>query len=227
LEAAVRNIETHQEDPDMTEFLEYFKDNWDQLALLATIVLVLLAYWKSRSVWKTRDFLGRINFSLNYIQENGLKIRTLQESNIDEILLNNSHGRRMVLRAAGRTTLKKPFLELPKRDAWIVLNSVLNEISEQFADGFLAVAAGLPTRTTTFLFGITCERDRDVRVNKIRVMIIERSLLEKIDELVEIEFESPNHHVRLETLKTMRAIHLDKNRQDQLGRVDLVMRETV
>ena len=107
-----------------------------------------------------------------------------------------------------------------------MLNSVLNEISEQFAEGFLAVAAGLPTRTTTFLFGITCEKDLDVRVNKIRVMIIERALLEKIDELVEIEFESPNHHVRLDTLKTMREVYLDRNRRDQLGRVDLVIRET-
>jgi hypothetical protein len=206
----------------MIGVLEYAKDNWDQLALLATICLVLLAYWRSRSRWKTRDFLGRINFSLNFIQDNRLKIRTLQENTIDDILLNNTHGRRMMLKAASRTTLEKPFLDLPEKDAWIVLNSVLNEISEQFADGFLAIAAGLPMRTTTFIFGITCERDTDVRMNKIRVMIIERSLLEKIDELDEIEFESPNHHVRLDTLRTMREIYLDKNRRSQLGRVDLV-----
>ena len=61
----------------MAELFEYLKGNWDQLALLATVGLVLLTYWKSRSVWKARDFLGRINFSLNYIQDNTLKIRTL------------------------------------------------------------------------------------------------------------------------------------------------------
>lgn len=206
----------------MIGLLEYAKENWDQLALLATVGLVLLTYWRARSTWKTRDFLGRINFSLNFIQENRLKIRTLQENNIDDILLNNNHGRRMMLKAASQTTLEKPFLELPEKDAWIVLNSVLNEISEQFADGFLAIAAGLTMRTTTFIFGITCERDADVRMNKIRVMIIERALLEKIDELEEIEFESPHHHVRLDTLKTMRKIYLDDARRGQLGRVDLV-----
>ncbi len=210
----------------MPEFWDYFKENWDQLALLATMSLVILTYWKARSGWKSRSFLERVNFSLNYVEENTLRLRTLQERNIDDVLLNNGHGRRMVLKAAAHTTLQRPFLELPEKEGWIVLNSILNEISEQFADGFLALSAGFPARTTRFIFGITCEKDSDVRINKIRVMIIEQSLLERIDGLVEIEFESPAHHVRLDTLKTMRKIHLDKNRNNQLGRVDLVIRET-
>lgn len=188
--------------------VEFLRDYWEQIAAVATLCLVLLTSWKARSVWKARDFMTRVNFSLNYVHGNKLKIRTLRETEIDRILLGNTHGRRVVLRAARKTTAEEPVLRLPKTDAWIVLNSVLNELSEEFAEGFLAAAMDIPTKAATFVFAITCEKHHDVRMNKIRVMVVEKSLLLDIDKLAEVEFERDAHHVRYQTLKTMRELYL-------------------
>ncbi len=188
--------------------IELLRDYWEQAAAVATLCVVLLTYWKARSVWKARDFMTRVNFSLNYVDANKLKIRTLRETEIDRILLGNRHGRRVVLRAARRTTEEQPFLRLPKTDSWVVLNSVLNELSEEFAEGFLAASMGIATKAATFVFAITCEKHRDVRMNKIRVMVVEKSLLFEIDKLSDVEFERDSHHVRYQTLKTMRELYL-------------------
>ena len=204
--------------------LDFLENNWEPLATLVTLIVVIATYWKSRSTWKARDFMTRVNFSLNYVEDNTLKIRTLREADIRHILLGNQHGRKVVLRCARRTNLEKPFLQLPKKDAWIVLNSILNEISEQFAEGFLAAAMGAPIRIATYVFGITCERHSDVRMNKIRVMIIEKSLLEKIDALGKLRFELEHHHVRLDTLKRMQAIYRSPQRDRNLREVELPVR---
>jgi len=195
---------------------------WEPVVALLTLIVVIRTYRKSRIIWSSRNFLGRMNFSLNYIQDNTLKIRTLREADIDQILLNNPHGKRVVLKYARRhTSLDNPFLELPKGDRWIVLNAILNEISEQFADGFLAASMGHPVKMTTYVFGITCEKDKRVRLNKIRVMLIEKSLLERIDTIEDLQFERPSHVVRLETLRNMKEIYNDDNRQSNLFEVEL------
>ena len=205
-----------------TEFLvEFPRDYWEQVAAVATLCIFLLTYWKARSVWKARDFLTRVNFSLNYVDANKLKIRTLRETEIDRILLGNRHGRRVVLRAARGTTTEQPFLRLPKTDAWLVLNSVLNELSEEFAEGFLAASMGVPTKTATFVLAITCEKHRDVRMNKIRVMIIEKSLLLEIGKFSDIEFERDSHHVRYQTLKTMRELYLAPDNQHAVMEMEI------
>jgi hypothetical protein len=209
----------------LAQAADYLRDYWEQAANLATLVLVLLTYWRARSVWTSRDFLTRVNFTLNYVGANTLKIRTLGETDVDKVLLSNQHGKRVVLRAARRTTLKHPFLKLPRRDMWLVLNSVLNELSSRFAGGFVAASVGAPARTATFVFAITCEKDRDVRMNKIRVMLVEKSLLTEIDKLDGLRFESESHHVRLETLKSMRGLYLAGDQRYAMREMEIVVPE--
>lgn len=206
----------------MAALKDFIIANWELLAPTATVLVVVIAYVKARSSWLSRCFLTRVNFSLNCVDGSVLKIRTLREDDICQILLGNSHGRRKVLKAARKTTVGEPFLHLSEDDAWVVLNAILNEISEQFSIGFLAMSAGVPVKSTTYVFGITCEKNSDVRTNKIRVMIIEKSLLEEIDEFTEFEFEFPSHSVRLETLKIMKEIHNDPKRGHLLKTVELV-----
>ncbi len=201
----------------------FLQDYWEPLATLATLGIVLLAYWRARSVWRARDFLTRVNFSLNYLEGSQLKLRTLQEADIQQILLGNKHGKRMVLAAARRTTIEQPFLVLPETDAWLVLNSVLNELSEHFAEGFLAASMGVPTKSATYVFALTCEKHHDVRMNKIRVMIVEKSLLLGVDRLEGLQFERDSHHVRLQTLKTMRRLYLDQAQRHAVLEMELAV----
>jgi hypothetical protein len=112
---------------------------------------------------------------------------------------------------------------LPRDEAWVVLNSVLNELSEQFAAGFLAMSMGLPTRSERYVIGLTCEKDRDVRINKIRVMIVAESLLEKIEGFSDLTFEKEHHRIRLKTLAKMAQLHHDPKRKHLLLTVELVL----
>jgi trehalose/maltose hydrolase-like predicted phosphorylase len=200
---------------------DFFRDYWEQAVTLVTLSIVLATYWRARSVWKSRDFMTRVNFSLNYVEGGRLKIRTLAEMDINQILLGNDHGKRVVLHSASRTTVEKPILRLPEKDAWLVLNSILNELSERFAEGYVAESMGIPTRSARYLFTVTCEKHPDVRMNKIRVMIVEKSLLMKIDELEGLDVERKSHHVRYETLKTMQKLYLDEAYQHAFMEIEL------
>jgi len=194
---------------------------WQPVATVVMLWALWATYRKTRLMWQRRTFLTRINFSLNYVEGRTLKIRTLREDDLGEILLGNQHGKKVVLKAARRTTLPRPFLELPKDDAWTVLNAVLNELSEQFAQGLLVRSVKGAAAPVWFVFGLTCEKHPAVRMNKLRVMVIERSLLEKIDRLEGLVFEQRTHHVRLDTLREMRAVQLDPARRHNLMEVEL------
>ena len=188
---------------------------------LVALAAALFAWWRARREWKRRQFLHRINFSLNYVEANTLRFRTLRESDIHEVLLNNDHAADLVAKAAARTTLDEPFLDLPRNEAWIVLNSVLNELSEQFAAGFLAASMGLPTHGERYVIGLTCEKDPDVRINKIRVMIIAETLLQRIEGLAGLKFEREHHQIRLKTLARMAQLYRNEKRKHLLLVVEL------
>ncbi|MCA9164286.1 MAG: hypothetical protein KDA62_14955 [Planctomycetales bacterium] len=194
-------------------------DHW--LKILCGVLLAVggavLAKWKQRRNYHRRQFLERTNLSLNFIEDNTLRIRTLFEVNLPEIIFNDT-AREMVLQAARRTTIADPFLRFATHhDAWFVNNSVLNEISERFLDGFVAHDAGLPTELLTYVLGVTCERDGDVRVQKLRVMLAREPMLLAIASgaIQEPEYERPYHHVRWKTLKTMASIYKQQRESSQ------------
>ncbi len=207
--------------PWFFETVDVIKLFWQPAATVITLVTVLATYLRARQMWRRRDFMRRINFTLNYIEGTTLKFRTLREDELADILLHNDHAQSVVLRAARRTTLERPFLDFTKDDAWMVLNAVLNELSEQFAFGHLARSMGAGAKSEWYVFGLTCERHRDVRMNKLRVMIIARPLLETIDRHENLAFERPSHHVRLQTLRRMKELYHDPNRSHVLAQVEL------
>jgi hypothetical protein len=178
-------------------------------AFLVGIVCTWLAQRAARAAFTRRDFLYRVNFSLNYVENNELRIRTLKESDVDQIILDNPHGRNVILKAArnARRADQAPFLDLPEDCGWLVLNAILNEISEEFPAGHLAKSMGLPARSCWYVFGATCEWDDDVKMRKIRVMIVAEELLKTIDGFPLLKFQHPWHHVRFRTLLKMRELY--------------------
>ncbi len=233
--AIAHESQTHQQGrtimPDMNQLAEWMRSLLDLakahlssiLGGILALAAAAFAWWRARLAWKKRRFLHRVNFSLNYVQGNALKFRTLRESDIDDVLLNNKHAVDLVTKLAERTTLDDPFLGLPRDEAWVVLNSVLNELSEQFAAGFLATSMGLPTRAEKYVLGLTCEKDPDVRINKVRVMIIAESLLQKIEGLPGLAFEKEHHQIRLKTLIRMAQTYRDPKRRHLLLVVELML----
>lgn len=200
-----------------------WEDPWIGLGLkaggpfLAGLAAAWLAQWVAWWRFTSRDFLHRVNFSLNYVEDNRLQLRTLKESDIDQIILDNKHGRNMLLAAArgAKTSAKAPFLDLRPEESFVVLNAILNELSESFAARSLARSMGLPVKSKWYVFGVTCEWDDEVRNRKIRVMIIAEDLLAKFDQLPPLRYQHPWHHVRHETLLKMQKLYQDDCRAEE------------
>jgi len=175
-------------------------DHWVKFASAAGFTAIgwMFARWRNANEWKQREFFHRINFSLNSIHEETLRIRTLCEKSCSDVFLNDTAVRQLTA-ASQKTTPGNPLIPLPKEEHWYFLNAVLNELSEQFASGLLVREAGKPVTSIQYLICLTNECDGDTRTRKIRALVTRRDLLTKLPEEVP-QFESPHHHIRWETM---------------------------
>jgi hypothetical protein len=163
--------------------------------------------WRTYVAWARKEFLGRLNISLNSIEQGTLKIRTLVEKELVEVLLNR-HAVEAVQKAAKRTTPENPLLPVTEADKWFLLNGVLNEVSEKFAEGFLRRDMGEPVASGTYLVCLTCECAGEMRTRKVRAMVMRKETLLHLPE--EVELESPSHETRVETLRFLSKAYLQK-----------------
>jgi len=216
--------------------------------LLKALIVPLLAtlagawtWWVARRQMRRRAFMRRVNASLNLVEPidatqnpptHRLKLRTIFEMNIEDILLGNNAAVRLVLDAAKQTDVDHPFMSFENPDdQWLILNAVLNELSERFAAGLIAHASGLPTRRQTFLFGLTCEKNGGVRIQKIRIMLISEPMLQLVHDWnrppgppnrPEPVYDSPNHSVRWLTLQAMAKLHFEQQSKS-IMRMELIV----
>ena len=186
---------------------DFVRDNWLKIAWSAAWsigVLYVGTWWgkrRARSEWSTKQFLNRINFSLNQLRDDKLLIRTLAEMDCRDVFQNDVAVER-VLAAAKKTDEHNAILPLAKDDRWYVLNSVLNELSERFATGFLKQDLGIATASRVYLACLTFENAGDLKTRKVRVMLIRKEALLALP-AEPPEFERPHHLVRFKTLHQM------------------------
>lgn len=186
---------------------EYLHEHWIKFVIAG---LFMGAGWyfgkrKAKRDWQKREFFGRVNFSLNTMVDGVLKIRTLSEKSCEEVFLNQVAAQR-VSAAARETTPADPTLPLPKDDYWYYLNAVLNELSEQFADGALRRDMGLPVKSVEYVIALTCESAGEMRTRKVRAMVIRKTLLTELPE-ERPDFEAATHITRWSTLNTLAVMY--------------------
>ncbi|WP_417848444.1 hypothetical protein [Thalassoglobus sp.] len=195
----------------MVEFLdilfEKLEDHWVKIVTAAIFMFVGWLFGKRRAAknWEKREFFDRLNVSLNIIRDGNLKIRTLNETRC-ELLFPNSQAAQAVIEAAKKTTLEDPILPLPEKDYWYYLNAVLNEISEQFATGALRSDLGLPVSCDQFVICLTSEADGNIRMRKVRAMVIRKSLLENLPKECP-KLARKQHSTRWGTLQKLAAAY--------------------
>lgn len=185
---------------------EYLNQHWARFLTAAVALAVgwFLGRWRARAQWKKKEFLDRLNVSLNSIEDGRLLIRTVIEKSCEDVFLNDVAAARVVA-AAKQTSESDPILPLPKDDYWYYLNQVLNEVSEKFAEGQLRRDAGLPVRRADYLLCLTCEVAGEMRTRKVRAMLVRKGLLTNLP-AVEPKYESPTHTTRWRTLRQLAAI---------------------
>jgi hypothetical protein len=208
-------------------FLHQLSENWLRMLGLLTFLTILPAYFRARYLWRRRQFLTRINFSLNFYDDGTLRFRTLRESDLRHALLENMHAIRLLIKTARAKRPGAFLLFKDREEAWTILNALLNELSAIFAEGFVAKSMGLPTRSEWYTMGVTCEKGEDLKTTKIRLMIIPKRFLLDLDKYdrSNVQFERPHHHIRLETLKEMRTIALDEKLKHNLMDMEITVKE--
>ena len=206
--------------------LEIARERW--LTALLPVASLLIGLWwgrrRARREWRQKQFLSRVNVSLNTFAERPdggllLQIRTLSEKDALEVFLNQIAVER-VQAATTRTSESDPLLPLGD-DAWYLLNAVLNEVSEQFAAGHVRRDLGASVTTGRYLIALTYEHAGDIRTQKVRAMVIRKDRLEALflppvtpregeaapPAPPTVHIERPNHATRLRTLGQLAAAH--------------------
>lgn len=200
--------------PPLDQLLQTLQDYVKDHAVKLLTGLVLMAFgWfigrsRARAHWKKQEFLDRLNLSLNTIENGILKIRTLSEKRCEDVFLNSSAAD-SIQQFAKATTATDPILPIPGKENWFYLNSVLNDVSEQFAPGLLMRDMGGSVTTGTYLIALTCESAGEMKTRKIRAMVIQKSLLTNLPAQMP-KLESPSHSTRWATLQFLSAEY-DRN----------------
>jgi hypothetical protein len=178
--------------------------------LLGAGIMGVVVWAVARRQLSRRRFLGRVNFSYNDVEDGTLRLYTLMEKRLDEVLLRNSALRNRVLAAAGRATEDHPFLDVSEDDMQLLRIAVLNELSERYSDGIVDRAAGRPCRAVDLVFCMTFEPYGTVRVRKLRVMVVKPDVLARFGDesfCESLRVVTPVHRDRIRTLRSLHALH--------------------
>jgi hypothetical protein len=191
----------------LLRFSEFIRPHWNTIALSVTWLGIGIAYIRRRAQWRSKQFLARVNFSLNYVAGDGLAMRTLLETTSSAVWL-NEYGVSHVNGAARRATIERPFLILTDpKDQDFANRAVLNVLSERFAETYLAASLNRPVHTVPYVFGITCEKYGDIRTLKLRVLVVaEQTLIELFgpaNRAAELKIPTQILSSRLTTLRIM------------------------
>jgi hypothetical protein len=193
---------------DIWHLLELIKNYGSPVALVATWAAIAWVWYKRRVSWLRKEFINQVNFSLNYVVGESLLMRTLLETTAEKVWL-NAWGVKKLMAAAARTTERDPFIRLDNAgDRDFINRAVLNVLSERFAETFVAASLGVPVKTAPYRFAITCEKYKDMRTLKIRVLIVEESTLEKFGpegHSGSLKLANPKFTDRIQSLQAMCA----------------------
>jgi hypothetical protein len=198
---AVNTQSALQMNEALGSLFDYLGENWPELLWIvaAAGIASYLAGRRARSRWRKHEFLDRLNVTLTSIEDGTLRIRTILEMDCQEIFLNASAAKTIV-KLAKQTTPEDPILPIPKEDCWQYLNAVLNEISERFAIGQIKRDLGIDVERGHYLLCLTCELAGPVRTQKVRGMLVHKSLLTALPKEAPA-YESPSHVTRWKTLQ--------------------------
>jgi hypothetical protein len=186
------------------------------VGLLATLGTSALGWFLAWRAWRKRQDLGVIHFSQNTLEERPtgpdgqmerwLILDVYSENPLEEEISHYA-PRRLIQKAAKRTTVQQPFLHFPKEDRWYVLNLIRLAIAEPFRTGTAAkLVEGAKVVPVECIFAVTFERYATMRQGKIRVMIVKRSDLDNPKAFDEpLRLESTFHRDRITTLRRMQT----------------------
>ena len=210
---------------DMLEPYVRFLDTWFQFLFpnlqriaaegLAEAILVGTTIALTLYVLKyCRDFYRHyrklddktVSFSVNYIEDNTLKLRPVAEEISIEDLFPQLIRQQAFIKAVKRLPKDKTVVMMPLKYESSIMGTLQSYVSKDFGDNFFTVAAGRRMQVEDFILMITYERYEDIPLRKIRVIFTHRQLLNRLPayENTYLRYEKPHQRKRL---LTMAEIH--------------------
>lgn len=178
-------------------------------------------YLGMRRDWTSKNFVNQVNFSLNSVDDGSLVLRTLFEADSHEVMGHRSAVARLK-GACRKTTPEMPFVALDNDEDWgYLMRATLNVMSEMCGSVHIAKALGAPVATGEFVYGITFEAYGEMKTRKVRVIVMERAMLERhfSPEVAaasdQLQLASPHHSCRIATLKTMGRLWMSQDPKDK------------
>lgn len=210
------------------------RDLWDSIrphiagvGLLVTWIGIAILYYRRRVDWRSKRFSNVVNFSLNYVADNKLMMRTLLETSTTTVWL-NEYGVKLVQQAAAKTRHDQPFIILKDAmDMRFVKRAALNVMSARFPEVFLGTALGADVKKATFVYAVTFENYPDMRTRKFRVLLVEQNCLDASfgPETAEPGVIEEAHRDRLPVLRMMQRLTKEPtavaNGAEIIGKVEL------
>jgi hypothetical protein len=181
---------------------------------------------------KRGAFLDQVNLSLNIMVGEDLKLRTISERPLAEIVA-NSEARTAVRRAAkavlnSKKTFRseeediRPLLRLPKDQAPYILRCVVNHVAGHFSAGSLRQDAGHPVSPTWYAVCLTSE-ETDQGQTKIRALLLKEKHLKDFPLLKGdgVTLEHPNHMERVRALHRAANLYTGKKHAHLFDRIEI------
>lgn len=192
------------------------------IGLVVTWAGIALVAYRRRLQWRNKHFPTVVNFSLNYVADGKLQMRTLLETSASAVWL-NEYGVKLVQQAAGKTKEDQPFILLQDpNDMRFVKRAALNVLSARFPEVFLGTVIGAPVHKSNFLYAVTYENYPDMRTRKFRILLVEEKSMEALfgPDVPELGVVEPSHRDRLRVLRLM--YQMTKGPVPELKGVDIL-----
>lgn len=195
---------------------ELVHDHWLKVAAWGAALAFssLWAFFWTWRAWRSRQDMDVIHVSQNTIvprptgangaEETWLILDVHFEDPMEQVV-SHPMPRRLIRRAAKKTSEKQPFLLFPTHDRWYVLNLIRLAIAEPFKMGTAAkMAPGAKVAEVKCVFALTYERYKGMRQGKIRVMLVPQAVLDDPTSFERpLRLEAESHRDRITTLKAM------------------------
>ncbi|VTS03736.1 hypothetical protein [Tuwongella immobilis] len=205
-------------------------DSWVSETIMRVLMLVLTTaasfvigrWWGRRNAvqqWATKQFLSRLNVSLNLLEDNTLKIRTLLERDLQDIFHNQIKIEKLQ-DAIAKVTVENPILPIEPKDRWYLLNDVLNVVAEHFVTGLIKQDGNVPVTKVRYVLFLTCEVVGDERVRKVRALMLRKDLMLDFPYMATIpQLEREWHDARIYTLR--KAVQVYQQQPDLFIELEL------
>ncbi len=179
-------------------------------AVITSSLVTSFVIYRDRKKLKSGDRSGYVSVSINYESHHELHYGPLFERSLEDIL-RNSQAVNIVNRAVKRKKREpdSPVILLDVQSARFVYERIGDYVAEYFVESRLAHALGQPIIMGTYVLSLIFDGGDAEGERKLRLLVIEESLLYQIAETGRITIHSEKGAKRAEVIDAIAVLYFE------------------